>query len=594
MSTPPNVTKRRKDTLRLDSGVPEDVESSNDPVNMDPNANWGTEPNFNFNFNLSSPSNPHPTKETAKMHSGNKKEDKSKGAATVDFSTISLPGEKRKSKTPTISSSTIDQMTVKGTQQLKPPNVKHPSTPTIQTHGNSALNPKPNDVELNSNQRSTEKVKTGIPKAESTKPLAEHTSVSNVATNPEMQSNRKDENRKEFHLETPSQLLQLPKSPKVRNQKGDKKSMSPQLTNRTPTKIARIKKSNPVNLTATPIQKPGDESRAQGVLKTPGTFQKDPIESAMLRIKPSQLSSLSPKPSTQRKTPGSRNSNTSVSEGNLYGKGLKAVSGSKIRVKSSPRSKETKGSKDSLDSKASSKSRSQNGSGDALDSKSSSASKTSSNSRDSLNTQQVQSSKAGPNSKLRIGSKETHDPQTTTETRLKESHQSTEKVTDFKTVPGSKNCHDSKLHQTSKANFEPKIKPSSSSDSKPGNTKSTSAAIGQACVFNTDLHRGVSICPISSGSINTASSAVELSLNPKSQSDSSRSGQVQPDSDSTLNYLPSAVTASLSPGSRTGKSVLCTVTGSERENQKSPSSSPGNDKEAEYRKVTPQLYSFLP
>ncbi|XP_027893276.1 nucleolar and coiled-body phosphoprotein 1-like [Xiphophorus couchianus] len=544
MSTPPNATKRRTDILQLERDAPEDVEPSSTAVNTDPNDNWGTEPNFNLNFNLSSTTSPRPTKEPSKMHSGSKKEDKNKGGAAADFNTISVPSEKPRSKIPTATA----QMTVKNKvgQQPKSPNIKLSSSPKVQSHGNLALSPKPTGVELRSSQRSTEKVRIETPKAESVKPVTPElttNSANSIKPTEKTQSNSKDV--KDVHLETPPKTLQLPKIPKVHNQKGDKSSKSPKLTNRTPTMMAKIKKSDSVN--STTDQTPENDSGAQGVFTTAGTSQKEKTGSPLLRTKPSRVTSLSPKPATQRKTTGTGTINVSRSEGNLHSKDVK--------VKTSSTPKSTKRSKDSLDSKLSSRSR------DALDSRSSSASKSSLDSRDSLDSKKLQSSKLIQNP---------HDPKTSAETRMKKSHQGSEK--DFKTVP--KNNHDSKLLQNSKASFDPKIKTNSGSDSKPGITQSRSPATLQASAFSMDLLGCGSISPISSGTIKTSGSAVELSLN-HSQSDSSSSGQVLPGSKSTLADLSSPISATQSPGSSTGKSFTSTLTGSNKENKKSPSSTPG-------------------
>ncbi|MEQ2251362.1 hypothetical protein ILYODFUR_010159 [Ilyodon furcidens] len=591
MSTPTNITKRRKDVLQLECDVSVEVDPSNSLVNTDPNATWGTEPNFNLNLNLSSLSNPHPTKETSKMHSGSKKEEKSKRggnpgdkrAVAVDFNTISLPDEKLRSKIPTISSSPTAQMTVqnKSDQQLKSPNIKHSSTPEIQMHDKSVLSPKPKGVKLNSSQRSTEKVKTETPKAESAAALTPKpttNSANNVSPNLKVQSNRKDEGGNEIHHETPSKTLKLPKSPKGPIQKGDKSSISPRPTNRTPTMMTKTKKTdpNPVNLITASDQNTGDDSRSQGVFITPGTSQKEKTESALLRTKPPQVTSQSS--STQRKTTRTRNSILSGSKENLHVKDFNVASGSKITLKSGAKSKATKGSIDSLDSKASSKSRSHTGSKDALDCKSSSASKSSLDSRESLDFKTLQSSKARP--KFRIGSRDIHDPKAPTETRMKKSHRSSEEIADSKTVPGSNNNHDSKLLQNSEASFDPKIKTASGSDSKPGITQSSSPATLQASAFNMDLLGRVSLSSTSSRSIQTAGSTVGPSLNPKNQFDLSRSGQVWSGSKSTLTDLSSAlrhspVSTSPNPGSSTGKGFASTLTGSNGENQKSPSSSPG-------------------
>ncbi|XP_014913085.1 flocculation protein FLO11-like [Poecilia latipinna] len=555
MSKPLNATKQRTDIVQLELDVPEDVEPSSTAVNTDPNDNWGMEPNFNLNFNLSSQSNPRPTKEPSKMHSGSKKENKSKGgAAAADFNTISVPSEKPRSKIPTATA----QMTVKDkvSQQPKSPNIKNSSSPEVQS-------PKPTGVELRSSQRSTEKVRSETPTAESAKPVTAVTpeptanSANSVTPTRKTQSNRTNEGGREIHLETPPKTLQLPKSPKVHNQKGDKSTISPKLTTtRTPTMMAKIKKPDPVNSTAD--QKPEDDSGAQGVFTTSGTSQKEKTGSPLLRTKPSRVSSLSPNPSTQRKTNGTRTINVSKSEGNLHSKDLKAASGPKVNIKTSSTPRSTKRSKDGLDSKLSSKSR------DALDSRSSSASKSSLDSRDSLDSKKLQSSKVIRNP---------HDPKTSAETRMKKSHQGSEKVIDSKTVP--KNNHDSKLLQISKAGFDPKIKPNSGSDSKPGFTQSGSPATLQASAFSMDLLGCGSLSPISSGTIKTSGFAVELSLNRKSQSDSSRPGQVRSGSKSTLTDLSAPISTIQSPGASTGKNVASPVTGSNKENQKSPSSTPG-------------------
>lgn len=562
--------KRRKDLLQQECDAPEPAEPSYSPVNTDSNKSWDTEPNFNLNLNISSPSNPRPPKETSKMDSGSKKDDKSKGggktgnkgAIAVDFSTI-LPAEKMKSKIPTFSGSQTTQTTVKNKGKPQYPHTENPSTSDIQIHGTAALSSKPNRVEGNLSQRPMEKVITEIPLREYGKPIPElmpelTTNSANVTPNLKTKANRKDGHVKEIHLETSSKTLQLPKSPKFFNKKGDKSNISPQITNHTPMMMAKTKKTDLVNSTIPFDQQVEDVNKAQGAFTSSET-------------------SLSPKPSLLAKPTGTINSNVSGSKESLKGKYSKAISGSKTAVQSSKSLKATKGSKDSLDSK----SRSQSGSRDALDSKSSSASKSSVESKDSLDSKKLQRSKVIPNTKLKTVFKDTHDQKTSNESN--KIHQVSQKTSASK-MTNSKNSRDSKSLQSFRASFDPTIITSSGSEPKTGVTNTASLANLPTSSLDMDLLGGVSFSPISRGSIKTASSAVELRLNLKSQynqSDPSRSEQVQSDSKSTpidlsSSLRPSPVSANQNPGSSSAH-FASTSTGLNGENQKSPSSSPGND-----------------
>lgn len=600
MEVSPNAHKRKKD--ESECPILGEEEPADALGNTDPNANWGMEPNFNLNLAL--PRNPRPSTETSKLHGGNKKDDGNKGggkpgakgAVTMETgksasSPVMSPGERddpsrQKSKIPALSRSpTVEaSLNSRGEHRLKSPNAKHTPTlsPKTHTHSNMAVSPKPHRLEqtmVANSPRTTERVKIQISRAESAsvsnpKPHTLTTEVTTKTTNkvtvsPKILTKRKEEGEKEVGLATQSpKTLHLPVSPRVQHQKGDSNVISPKSANRTPTMTAKTPKPAPA----------GTKSNEQ--TRNDSRTQNQRADVALLSNKTPQPSYLSPKPSTQRKAPGTRNNNASGSKENLDSQDSSVGSGSK----SNSNSKVTT-TKDSLDSKIGSDSKpspitkTTMGSKDSLDSKSGSASKTSLGSKDSLDSKTGSNSKASPNSKSGMGSGDSLDSKTTTE--IKES----------KTSPNPKTVVGSKSGMGSKDNLDPKtqipeLNQSSNSDalssSKPGPTRSTSKP--SLLVSGSNMALVGSVSPSSSrtglsNNLNTTTSTSKPSPDPKAGSDSSKPGPVRSSSKTALaDFLlsPRPNSASRSPGSGPGKTLGSVRAGPNREVLRSPGSAPGN------------------
>lgn len=603
METSPNTTKRRKDVVQSECPIPEEEGLADALSNSDPNANWGTEPNFNLNLTLTSPSNPRLLAETSKLHGGNKKDDGNKGGgakgatetgkmASTLMSPVMSPGEdpsQQKSRIPALSRSPTAEALVnsRGDQRLKSPNPKRTLT----------ASPKPHRVEqtsIASSPRTTERVKIQVQKAEPagvSNPKPTTTKATNkITVSPKMQTTRK-----EISLEIQSpKTLHLPVSPNIHNQKGDSNVISPKLTNRTPTMTAKIQKPDPASTR--------HDSRTLSSDTPPvgPKSQNQRADMALLSPKTPQQSSLSPKPSTQRKASGTRN--TSGSKEDLDGKDSSVGSGSKSSSKSSSNSKATTAAKDSLDSKtgtdskASPNSKTAMGSKDSLDSKSGSASKTSWGSKDSLDSKTGSNSKASPNCKSGMGSRDSLDARTATEIKASKTGPDSKTVVGLKPGMGSKDDLDPKTPSDSKASFNLKTSPSFKTGSelnlsshvlsspKPGPTRSTSKPSLVASCSKIDLVGSIS--PLSSrtglcGSKDNNLKATGSSAKPGS--DSSKTGPVRSSSKSALADLSPSLTlsprpspASRSPGSGPGKTLGSSPAGQNKEVQRSPGSAPGN------------------
>lgn len=635
MENSPNVSKCGKDLVQSDYLIPGEARLADSLGNTEPNANWAVEPNFNLNHNLASPRTPRQTTETSKLHGGNKNNDGTKGGgkpgakgavtmeAVKSTSTLATPmmspGEKddpfwQKSKIPALSRSPTPEASLnnRGEQRLKSPNPKRIPTLSPKTHTNSnmAASPKPQPTTSASSPRTAEREKTQVPRAESAnasnpKPhTALTTELTTKTTNKSLKTNRKDDGGKGISQETQSpKTFHPPVSPRVQNQKGDSK-----LANRTPSMTAKTQQPDPAS--TKPNEKTGHDSRTHSS-ETPPIGPKllnQRAEMALLSTKTPQPSSLSPKPSTQRKASGTRNSNASGSKENLDSKDSSIGSGSKTSSKSSSNSKATTATKDSLDlktgtdSKASPKSETAMGSMDSLDSKSGSVSKTSWGSKDSLDFKTGSNSKASSNCKSGMGSRDSLGSKTATEIKASKTSSDLKTVVGSKSGMGSEDDLDPKSQTLdSKGSFNlktsPCFKPSfelnlhSNSDvlpsSKPGPTRSTSKPSLTASGPKIGLVGSVS--PLSSriglsgskdNNLKTTISSAKPSPDPKA-SGSSKLGPVLVSSKSALADLSSSIalsprpsSAKRSPGSGPGKSLGSL--GPNKEVQRSPGSTRGN------------------
>ncbi|GLD68093.1 G protein-regulated inducer of neurite outgrowth 1 [Lates japonicus] len=607
MQTSPNIHRHKRDVIQ--SECPISVEAGFDALsNTDSNANRGAEPNFNLNLNLSSPSNPRPLTETAKLHGGNKKGDGTKGGgkpgakgavtaetgklASTSTTTVTSPGEadesaQQKSKIPALCRSQTAETSVnsRSDQRLKSPNPKHIPTlsPKTHPHSNMATSPKPHQMDQMMSAAKTQ-ARTqvlGVESASNSSPRPHVALTTEMATKTtskitvslKMQTKKREDGEKDISPDTQSpKMLHLPVSLKVHSQKGDSNTISPKLANRTPTMTARAQKPDPASITTKSSEQASQDSRTH-------SSQNQRAESALLSTKTLQISSPSPKPSTQRKATGTKTSSASGSKENPDCKDSSAGSGSKTSSKSSSNSKATAVTKDSLDSKtgrdskASHDTKTTMGSRDSLDSKSGSASKTSLGSKDSLDSKTGSNSKASPNSKSRMGSRDSLDSKTATESKTS----SGSKIPDSKAFVGSKPGMGSKedpdsktkTPSDSKASFNLKNSPSSKSgselnlisgsdtlsSSKPGPTRATSKTSLMASGSKIDLAGSISPSSSRTGlsgckddSLKAVSGA-KPGPDPKVGSESSKPGPIRSSSKSALADLSSSVMLSPIPGS---------------------------------------------
>ncbi|CAJ1085737.1 G protein-regulated inducer of neurite outgrowth 3 [Xyrichtys novacula] len=602
MESLPNVSKHMKDIIQSEGPIQEEEEEFENPFrHTGPNANWGTEPNFNLNLNLTSPSNPRPVIDTLNLQGGNKKDNGSKGvvkaglraAATTDTgkSTSTLttpvmsPGERddpmrQKSKIPALARSPkAESVNSRGDQRLKSPNPKRTPTqsPKINTNSKEEASPKPQRVEQTVTARSprmTERVKTQAlcesssipnPKPNTSLP-AEHTTktTSKITVSLKMQPNKKEDVGKEVSFESPK-MLHLPVSPKVQTQKGDSNVISPKLASRTPTMTTKIPKSDPG------LSKSNEQIRHDA--KSPSS-QTPPLgpkshnqkaETPLLNAKILHPSSLNPKPSTQRRaaTAEPANIKTQRAEENLDSKDSSGASGSQTGSKS----------KDSLDPKsacilkASPNTRRAMGSKDSLDSKSGSTSKTSLGSKDSLDSKTGSNSKASPSSTSGMGSRNSLNSKVPVDLKAETTNQILKTSTSFKSVLGQSNGKDLKTQTSLAAKASsnlspmslkpcPDLKISSDSDvissSKPSPTGSTTKSSG----FKIDLGGSVSPSVSRTGASGTkdknlkaASSSAKPTQDPKDALGISKTAPVRTSSNSALADLSSSLTLSPKPSS---------------------------------------------
>lgn len=638
METSPDVSKREKDVVQSECPIQGEAGLADALSLANPNANWGAEPNFNLNLNLTSPRTPRPATETSKLHGGNKKDNgikgggkpEAKGAVTTETgksaSTLATPvmsprerddPSRQKSRIPALSPTAEASVNRGGEQRLKSPNPKHTPTLSPKTH-NMAASPKPQWAEqtlIAGSSRTTERVKAQVLRAESASVsnLNPHIALTTKTTNKitvglRMQTNRKEDGGKEISLETQlPKTLHLPVSPRVHNQKGDSNVISPKLATRTPTVTAKIPKPDQ--------PKSNEQTRHDSRTHSSGTppvgpkTQNQRGEMALLSTKTPQPSSLSPKPSTQRKASGTKNTNSSGSKENLDSKDS---SGSKTSSKSNSNSKATTVTKDSLDktgsdSKAGPNTKTTMGSKDSLDSKNGSASKTSWGSKDSLDSKTGSSSKASPSPKSGMGSRDSLDSKTVTEIKASKTSSDFKTVASSKSGMGSKDDPDPKTQtpSNSKASFNLKTNPSfktaselnlsSNSDVlssfKPGPTHSTSKPSLVASGSKMDLVGSDSPLSFRTGlsgpkdnNLKAASTSAKPSPDAKAGSDSSKPEPVRSSSKSALADLSSSLTLSprprpstaRSPGSGPGKSLGSGPGGPNREVQRSPGSAQGN------------------
>lgn len=602
METSPNVSKHGKDVNQSESQIPEEAGLVDDLCNSDPNANWGTEPNFNLNLNLTSPSNPRPPTETSKLHGGIKKDEGNTGggksgvkvtvnkemgkwASTVK-TTLMSQGERddptwQKSKIPALSRSPTVESSVnsRGEQRLKSPNPKHTATLSPKTHTQSSIAVSPKAHRLEQTTVASSPTTAEIFKAQraesasvlSPKPHTPQPKSTNTVTGQKIKSNRKEDGGRESSLKTHSpQTLHVPVNPNTYGQKGNTNITSPKPTSRTPTLACKTHKPGPATTTVKSNEQASHDSRTHcETSSTIPKLQSQRAESTLLSTKTPQQSSLSPKLTMQKKVTGTRNSDTSDSKENLDIKDSSAGSLSKTSSKSSSNSKATTVTMDSLDSqsgnhlKTSPHSKTTAGSKDSLDSKSGSTSKASWGSKDSLDSKMGSSSKASPDSKAGIGSRDSLESKTTTEIKVNKAS------LDSKTAVGSKSGLRSKDDLDPPVSFNPKwsptVKPgsesnfSSSSDvlssSKPELIHVTSkpALTGSG----TDKNHNVPGISSSSGHNLTGSgSSAKPSLKTKTELDSCKSGPAKrsPDPGKNLKIPP----------------------GPSREVPRSPNSAPGN------------------
>nr|XP_046236017.1 mediator of DNA damage checkpoint protein 1-like [Scatophagus argus] len=631
METSTNLSKHGRDFAQSDCPNPEETGLTESLSNTDSNANWGPEPNFNLNLNLASPRNPRPTTETSKLHGGNKKDNGNKGAGrpgakgvvtmetgkstSTSASPVTSPGERddpsrQKSKIPALSRSPTAEASVSNRveQQLKSPHPKHSPalSPQMHTHSNMATSPKPHRVEqmaTASSPRTTERVKTQGPKAESAN--TSNSKQNKLTGSLKMQTNRNEDGAKEtdFGILSPK-LLQLPVS--HQNQKGDSNIISPKPANQPPAMTAKTQKPEPANMKSNEQTRQGLRTHSSETPPVGPKFHNQRAETTLLSTKPPQPSSLSPKPSTQRKASGTRNSNASGSKENSDSKDSSVGSGSRTSSKLNFNSKAMNAAKDSLDSntgsdsKTSPKSEIALGSKDSLDSKSTSASKTSCGSKDSLDSHTGSNSKASPNGKSGMGSRDSLDSKTATEIKASKTSPDLKTVVGCKYGMGSEDDLDPKTKSPSdfKASFNlktsPNLKPGSKlnlcdnsdvlSNSKPGPTHSTS----KPSLTGLKIDLAGSVSPLSSrtgllgskdNNLKTTSSNAKHKPDPKAGPDL-KSGPGLPGSKPAQADLSSSLTLSPRPSSsRSPVSVPGKSSGSvgpNRDVQKSSGSASGS------------------
>lgn len=371
-----------KEFIQSGTLSPGEAELADSQGNREPNANWTVKPNFNLN--LVSSCYPYQTMDTSmldgqtKNYDGTKVGEKSMTNAAVTIQTeksnspgtpIGSPVEKddplrHKSKIPALSRSPASegQLNCKAEQKLKSSNLKHIPTLCQKTLSNSkrAANPKPQLLVAAGSPRMTTKEKSQAPQVESAsisnpKPPAVVKSEETTKTtkSPKLNTNKKDDGGISLDTHAPN-TLHIPVSSRTQKQKEDSK-----LANQRPTLTTQTQKTVPA-ITMPDEKTENDFSSEIPTLGSKLQNQRD--GTALLSTKAPQPSSSSPKPSTQRKTSGTRTRNASGSKENLDSKDSSIGSESKTQSKDSLESKTGSsfkassnklgmGSRDSLDSK---------------------------------------------------------------------------------------------------------------------------------------------------------------------------------------------------------------------------------------------------
>lgn len=403
----PNGSKHVKEFIQSGTLNPGEVELADSQSNREPNANWTVKPNFNVNLNLISSCYPYQTMDTSTLDGQTKNYDGTKvggkstanAAVTIETEKSNSPGTpigssvekddplRHKSKIPALSRSPTSevQLNCKVEQKLKSPNLKH--TPTL-SNSKRAANPKPQLLVAAGSPRMTNKEKSQAPHVESAslsnlKPptVVKSEETTKTTKSPKLNTNKKDDGGISLDTHAPN-TLHTPVSSRTQKQKEDSK-----LANQRPTLTTQTQKKVPA------ITMPDEKTKTDFSSEIPtlgSKLQNQRDGTALLGTKPPQPSSLSPKPSTQRKTSGTRTRNASGSKENLDSKDSSTGSESKTQ------------SKDSLESKTGSVSKTSLGSKDSLDLKTGSSFKASANksgmgSRDSLDSKTgLDSSKLGP------------------------------------------------------------------------------------------------------------------------------------------------------------------------------------------------------
>lgn len=619
METSKNLLKRQRDIIQSEGPVTREDGLEDNLCNIDANTKLELEPNFNLNLNLTSPSNPRPFIESSKLHGGQKKDNVTKGgekpgvkvavsmSASILTPSVTSPGDdplRQKSKIPALSRSPTAKPMVRcrDEQLLKSPNIKH--APGLSTKMHTSLKPQQMEqTTMASSPKSTERIK--IQSLNTTKSLTgglTTKTTNKITVSLSMQSNQKEDGGKVTKTPSP-QTLHLPASPQIPNQKAEAKAISSKLANQIPTVGVN---QNPAGITSKSNPKTGHDSRTHSS-ETSSTATKSPSqrgESALRSNKSTLLTSVSPKPSTQRTATGTINSNTTQPKENLESKDSSAGFGCKTSSKFSSNSKGTTVSKDSLvsktgtDSKASHNSKAQIGSRNSLDSKSGSASKTSSGSRDSLDLKNDFTSKATLNFKSGMSSRDSTDSRNMSDIKPNKTTQESKTAGASRTGIRSKDDQDPKSLPDSKINLQTtpaaKCGTASSSDAssnyKAEPTRSTSISTLTNSSSKIDLVRSVSPSSIRTslsgskdGNLKTSESSTKQGTAPKAGSNISKSGPVHSTSKLALSDLPSSLTlsprpgsASRSPGSCAGKTLDSNPVGPHRDAQISPGSAPGN------------------
>lgn len=347
-------------------------------------------PNVNLNLNPVSSFHPHHTMDTSVLDGQNQNylEAKPEGESvtatieTVKSGSLGTPVvssvEKdhvlqQKSKIPALACSPMSdsQLNRKGVQMLKSPNPKHTPTLSPKTLSNSKMAANPSNVKI------TEREKSQVHKeSESSSIPNPHSIVTREETTKTTYKSLKINTRQKGESEI-NQNTHLPTTSVSQNLKEDSK-----LANQTPTLTTQSQK--PVSTVTTPDEKTENCPSCEGPTRSKLQNQRD--GTVLLGTNNPKFSSLSPKPSTERKNTGTTIRNASRSKENITSKDSSITSSSKTQ------------SKDSLDSKSGLVSKTSLGSKDSLDLKTGSSSncKPGKGSRDSLSKPAVDSSKLRP------------------------------------------------------------------------------------------------------------------------------------------------------------------------------------------------------